>query len=112
MRRDNPNEMPTPADWALLNEWQDLLETSVVDHVFLPAAMGLGAASLPRKMVALLFAWCMERPDLSSLVGFLNSIVAVTTDLGVEAGIPFFRFDSFGSAGVVERDADHDRGRQ
>jgi hypothetical protein len=56
-------------------------------HTFVPVALGMRRASLRHKLAAMLWCVYIESVGLREIIGFLTSVIAITTDQGTEAGL-------------------------
>ena len=56
-------------------------------HTFVPVALGMRKASLRHKLAAMLWCVYLESVGLREIIGFLTSVIAITTDQGTEAGL-------------------------
>ena len=64
---------------------------SLVDeHLYVPTALGLRASSLANKVSAWLHALSLEHKKVQDVVSMLQSLVSVTSDMGVELGLTQF----------------------
>jgi hypothetical protein len=60
---------------------------SVRTHVNVPAALGLGRATLVDKAAALAHAWFLETPSMAAMTTSTCNVVSFTTDMGTEMGL-------------------------
>ncbi|MFM7977884.1 MAG: hypothetical protein ACKPKO_01100, partial [Candidatus Fonsibacter sp.] len=83
---DEPELQMPPLDRASLFQ---VVAEAVQFRTCVPAALGLNKASLEDKAAALFYSLLLET-GIERVQTFLDSVVSVTTDMGVESGISEF----------------------
>ena len=81
------NQSGRAAESEQVKQKANFVSRQISAHTFLPVALGLRSSGMANKVAALFHALFLETGSLQGIERFCESVVSVTTDMGVESGV-------------------------